>query len=257
MARCPRYAIYYAPAADHRLHDFGSRVLGYDACSGGDVPVLDGLDNTIEGWHDLTRDARKYGFHATLKAPFSLARGQTEAGLRAACTEFAAKARQIPVIVPVIGSIDGFIAVIPAAPVAPLATLARDCVADFDHLRAPLTEDDRNRRNPSALTPRQRDYLDRWGYPYVMDEFRFHMTLTTRLSGERGTAVLDILRERFSRLDLTALTIDRIVLFRQHDAAGRFAIVDQFPMSAAAASDALAPADETADDRPLPRPVQN
>ena len=64
-------------------------------------------------WHDLTEDPRKYGFHATLKAPMSLAPGKTEAGLVAACESFAATPRPIPVIEPVVDSISGFIAVVP------------------------------------------------------------------------------------------------------------------------------------------------
>ena len=248
MSRYPRYAIYYAPAPDHRLHEFGSRVIGYNAFDGRDAPLLDGIEDAVEDWHELTRDPRRYGFHATLKAPFHLARGQTEAGLRAACTEFAGMARRIPTIVPQVGSIDGFVAVIPAAPVEQLAALARDCVADFDHFRAPLTDDDRKRRNASALTPRQRDYLERWGYPYVMDEFRFHMTLTGRLGGDRREAVIDILSRRFSSLDLPELAIDRVVLFRQDDVTSRFSMVEQYPISAAAAPANLLQVEAAVDD---------
>ena len=103
-------------------------------------------------WHDLTEDPRKYGFHATLKAPLSLAPGKTEAELLAACEAFAATPRTIPVIRPVVGSISGFIAVVPAEPPAELERLAADCVQrEFDSFRAPLTPEDRERRNPSPI----------------------------------------------------------------------------------------------------------
>ena len=98
-------------------------------------------------WHDLTRDPRKYGFHATLKAPMTLAPGQTEAELLAACEIFAGTPRPIPVIRPVVDSISGFIAVVPAEPSAELERLAADCVREFDCFRAPLTPEDRARRN--------------------------------------------------------------------------------------------------------------
>ena len=78
------------------------------------------------------------------------------------------------------------------------------------------------RRNPSALTSRQREQLERWGYPYVMEDFRFHMTLTGRLDAGRREPVLTILRDRFSAIGLTTLAIDRIAVFRQNDAASRF-----------------------------------
>ena len=132
---------------------------------------------------------------------------------------------------PVIGSISGFIAVVPAEPSAELTKLAADCVRELDSFRAPLTPEDRARRNPSALTPRQCEYLDRWGYPYVMEEFRFHMTLTGRLDANRREALVTMLRARFSGLGLKTLPIDRIAVSRQDSADARFVILDQFALT--------------------------
>ena len=178
MANYPRYAIYYTAAQGSALDRFGASLLGYDAYGGDDLPFPDGLPSD---WRDLTQDPRKYGFHATLKAPIALADGKAEARLAAACELFADLARPVPVIQPVVDSISGFIAVIPAEPSAELELLAAEATKAFDPFRAPLSPEDRARRNPDKLTPRQRDYLDRWGYPYVFEEFRFHMTLTGRL----------------------------------------------------------------------------
>src|ERR1700712_2703738 len=168
MANYPRYAIYYAPEPASVLDRFGTELLGYDAADGEDLLFPADIIEAAPDWHELTGDPRKYGFNAPLKAPFSLGPDKTEPGLLAACAAFAATPRAIPVIKPVVGAISGFIAVIPAEPPAELIQLAADCVREFDVLRAPLTEADRARRNPSQLTPVQRDYLDRWGYPYVM-----------------------------------------------------------------------------------------
>ena len=99
-------------------------------------------------WRDLTQDPRKYGFHATLKAPIALADGKAEARLAAACELFADLARPVPVIQPVVDSISGFIAVIPAEPSAELELLAADATKAFDPFRAPLSPEDRARRNP-------------------------------------------------------------------------------------------------------------
>jgi putative phosphonate metabolism protein len=228
MAGFPRYAIYYASEPGSDLDRFGAQLLGYDALKGEDVAFPDGVLQQVADWRDLTRDPRKYGFHATLKAPLSLAPGQTEAELLAACASFASAPRPIPAIRPVVDSISGFIAVVPAEPSVELEQLAADCVRAFDCFRAPLTAEHRARRNPSALTERQREYLDRWGYPYVMEEFRFHMTLTGRLAGGRREPILAMLRDRFSALGLQTLSIDRIALFRQHDHESRFRILDQF-----------------------------
>jgi len=228
MAHYPRYAIYYAPAPGSPLDRFGAQHLGYDAYLSEDLSFPAGLP---ADWQELTADPRKYGFHATLKAPMALADGRTEAQLAAACESFAAAARPVPVIAPIVDSISGFIAVIPARPSAELLQLAADATREFDGFRALLTPEDRARRNPEKLTPRQRDYLERWGYPYVMEEFRFHMTLTGRLGAERREAIVAMLRDRFARTGIDTLAIDRIALFRQDDAGSRFRIVGHYGLT--------------------------
>jgi putative phosphonate metabolism protein len=228
MASYPRYAIYYVPQPGGGLDRFGAELLGYDATTGEDMVFPDGILQLAPDWHDLTHDPRKYGFHATLKAPYALAPGRTEAELLVACEAFANTPRPIPVIKPVVGSISGFIAVVPAGPSAELERLAADCVREFDSFRAPLTSEGRARRNPTMLTPRQREYLDRWGYPYVMEDFRFHMTLTGRLNAERRETVLAVLRRRFASLKIATLAIDGIALFRQDGADSRLRTVRYF-----------------------------
>jgi len=229
MANFPRYAIYYAPALGSVLDRFGATLLGYDAHHGADLPFPDGI--VIADWYELTRDPRKYGFHATLKAPMALAEDRREEELVTACSAFAAMPRVIPRIKPVVDALEGFIAVVPSSHSSELEALAADCVRDFDPFRAPLTEQDRARRNPSRLPPRQRDYLDRWGYPYVFEEFRFHMTLTGRLADERRGPIVEMLRQRFAETGVTELAIDRIALFRQNDAGARFQIIGQWPLT--------------------------
>jgi len=232
MATFPRYAIYFVPAPGSDLDIFGGHLLGYDAFTGMDLSFPAGILQMAPNWRDLTEDPRKYGFHATLKAPLSLAPDKTEAELLAACEAFASTPPAIPVITPVVGSISGFVAVIPAEPPAELIRFAADCVSAFDAFRAPLTSEDRARRNPSQLTPRQREQLDRWGYPYVMEDFRFHMTLTGRLDAERHGPILTMLRDSFSAINLKTLAIDRIAVFRQEDAASRFRIINHWKLRA-------------------------
>ncbi|WP_256807347.1 MULTISPECIES: DUF1045 domain-containing protein [unclassified Bradyrhizobium] len=231
MTGFPRYAIYFAADADSALSRFGAELLGYDATTGDELPFPADASHLAPDWRDITADPRKYGFHGTLKAPMALAPDKSEADLMAACAAFAGKARPIPVIRPVVDSISGFIAVIPAVPVDALQELAADCVRDFDSFRVALTSEDRARRKPEKLSERQRDNLDRWGYPYVMEEFRFHMTLTGRLDAERRGPILDMLRARFATLGLDTLAIDRIALFRQDDAKARFRIIGEWALT--------------------------
>jgi putative phosphonate metabolism protein len=233
MALFPRYAIYYASAHGSSLDQFGAELLGYDAWIGAVLPFPESVIEKAPDWRELTEDPRKYGFHGTLKAPMALAKGKTEAGLLAACAAFADQARPIPQIVPVVQAISGFIAVIAEQRSDELERLAANCVRDFDTFRSPLTAEDRVRRNPAKLTSRQCEYLDRWGYPYVMEEFRFHMTLTGRLGETRREDVLTLLRDRFARIGIGELAIDRIALFRQADSDARFEIIGDWQLRAA------------------------
>jgi putative phosphonate metabolism protein len=231
MTGFPRYAIYVAAGADNAMSRFGAELLGYDAYSGDEVSFPQGPLRVAPDWRDITADPRKYGFHGTLKAPMALAPGKTEAELKAACATFASKPRPIPVIRPVVDAISGFIAVIPGEAVDALQQLAADCVRDFDSFRASLTAEDHARRKPERLSERQREFLDRWGYPYVMEEFRFHMTLTGRLDAERRGPILEMLRARFAELKLETLAIDRITLFKQEDAKARFRIIGEWALA--------------------------
>ena len=232
MGNFPRYAIYYASPRASVLDRFGAALLGYDAWTAKDLPFPDELLRMVPDWRELSEDPRKYGFHATLKAPMPLSQGKTEAEIFAACAEFVRTPRAIPIIRLVVTSISGFIAVAPAEPTDELQRLAADCVSAFDGFRAPLTPEDRARRKPDMLSARQREYLDRWGYPYVMEEFRFHMTLTGRLGATRREPILAMLRERFSAIHLDYLAVDRIALFRQEDAQSRFHILKDWELRA-------------------------
>ena len=230
MTDFPRYAIYYAPSAAAPLARFGAELLGYDAFTGRDVAFPAAVVAQFPDWPALTGDPRKYGFHGTLKAPFALAPLHHEAGLIAACDGFAASPRAVPTITPVLQAISGFTAIVPAAPSTELNSLAQDCVEAFDRFRAPMTAKDRARRKPEALTRRQVEQLDRFGYPFVRDDFRFHLTLTGRLPPERSAAVLSMLQARFAAIALTTLRIDRLAIFRQDDASARFRIVHETAM---------------------------
>lgn len=232
MSHNPRYAIYFVPFSDSLLYRFGADILGYDSCTGQHMPFADGIEAAIDGWKDLTANPRKYGFHSTLKAPLSLAIGKTEDELAAAIRTFAQTPRVIPVMRPVVRAISGFIAIVPSEPSPAIQKLADDCVTNFDGFRAPLTEDDRRRRALSALTQRQMAHMDRWGYPYVFDQFRFHMTLTGPLPIERQTSVLAILQKRFYALNLQTVLVDGLALLRQDEMTSNFKVISHWQLKA-------------------------
>ncbi|CAM5762181.1 DUF1045 domain-containing protein [Bosea minatitlanensis] len=225
----PRYAVYYAPAADSALWRFGSAVLGYDALTGEDIPFLvpPGCDPAT--WPALTEEPRRYGFHATLKAPFELAGGRSEEQLRAFARNYAAGLEGVTLAGLSVAALGSFIALIPSEPGEELQHFAFALVQAFEPFRAPLAEADRERRLRSPLTPAQHAYLEAYGYPYVGDAFRFHMTLTGSLPDERVAPVRQAL-ETASAAALPAgpVRLDRFALFRQDDRKSRFRLLDSY-----------------------------
>jgi hypothetical protein len=65
-----------------------------------------------------------------------------------------------------------------------------------------------------------------------MEDFRFHMTLTGRLTPERREPILAALRNSFSALDLQTVAIDRIAVFRQENSVLRFRIINHWKLGA-------------------------
>ncbi|MCX8503686.1 MAG: DUF1045 domain-containing protein [Alphaproteobacteria bacterium] len=221
-----RYAIYYAPEPSTKLWQFGSSVVGYDAVDGTDQAVPAFADSLSGRWHELTSEPRKYGFHATLKAPFHLAQGVDEMALMVAIERFSQTARAAIMEGLEVASIGPFIALRPFGDVAILNALASTIVRHFEPFRAPLSAEDRARRLKSPLTERQTDYLDRFGYPYVHEEFRFHMTLTGPLHADDREATLSVLKSAYQQYGgATQTTIDRICLFKQDTPSSRFRII--------------------------------
>ncbi len=222
-----RYAVYFVPAADSDLFRFGSSVLGYDCYTGDDLACPDDIAVDADAWRILTEEPRRYGFHATLKAPFRLAPSRSEAELVRAFCDFAALAHPIARIAPQVRSLDAFAAIVPGEPCATLVALADRCTVEFDVFRgASMSAPERERRLASGLSKRQIQNLHRWGYPYVFDDFKFHMTLTGRLPVKRRDEVLALLRRSFERrCGDRPIAIDRLGLFKQANAQARFRVL--------------------------------
>lgn len=223
----PRYAIYYAPAVDSPLWRFGSAVLGYDAVTGEDVPFAVPAGCDAASWPELTQEPRRYGFHATLKAPFELASGRSEGQLRAFTYNYASSLDAVPLAGLSVVALGAFIALAPSAESPALQRFALALVQAFEPFRAPLSEADRTRRLTSPLTPAQRAYLEAYGYPYVGDAFRLHMTLTGSLPRDQIMPVRQALAEAYAEaVPAGPVAIDRIALFRQETRDSRFRLLE-------------------------------
>lgn len=223
-----RYAIYYAPAPGSALHEAASAWLGRDAATGAVLaraPEPDLADLDLDA---LTADPRHYGFHATLKAPFGLAEDQAEADLIEALAVFAAgRPAFVADIAP--QGLSAFIAFRLVAPSPAMQALHEDCVRAFELYRAPLSDADIARRRKAALTPDQDARLLAYGYPYVFEDFRFHMTLTGAVRDEALRArIVAALQRRFAPVS-GPHHFDRLSLFRQETRDAPFTILAQAP----------------------------
>lgn len=229
-----RYAIYLAPPPCSALWQFGSRVLGRNAASGLDVEGFAPVGIDPATWRRITMRPRLYGFHATLKAPFHLAEGQTREALEAEIAAFAGSRDTFdlgPLAVTSIadGGGHGFAALTPSSPSPALEQLEADTVRDFDHFRAPLRELDRAKRRPDHLTPRQREALERYGYPFIGPDYRFHMTLSGDIAEVHDIA--DKLADAMANeVGTVRLAVDALVLFEQPDSTANFRIIQRAGM---------------------------
>ena len=218
-----RYAVYFIPDPGTALATLGSTLLGRDSETGRAIPQTHLPGFSSQCLRDLTADARRYGLHATLKAPFFLEQGMTEHELLLAAANFAMNGQNIILPRLELVCIGSFFALVPSEKnteeqkaVKSINILAADAVSFFDSFRATPSEQEIARRNPQKLTERQRTFLAEWGYPYVFDEYRFHITLTDNLrnSGE-AHCMEECLRAYFTPVCNEEIIVSSICVCRQ------------------------------------------
>lgn len=210
-----RVAIYFAPAATSPLWLKAAQWLGRDALTGagygGDIGGI-GRTEILE----KSASARRYAFHATIKSPMQLAPGKSESELAEALTAFAAANGPVAIGKLKLARLDGFLALIPADQPQSLTDFAAHVVEHLEPFRAEVSAEDRAKRNSGGrLSPRQLELLDRYGYPYVMEQFQFHMTLTDRLSDADGDRFEAALRAHFGPLAEADAVLDRLSLYHE------------------------------------------
>ncbi len=229
-----RYAIYFAPHPGNPWWAMLSRWLGYDAATGREVdrlpvPCLD-RDILLR----VTDHPRRYGAHATLKAPFRLAMPHAEADLVCAVDEYAAGQSAFPLPPLRVEQLSNFIALTPSEPDGRINGIADACTTRFDRFRAPLCDAEMARRLLELLDPVSLSLLQQWGYPHVLEKYRFHMSLTGTLDGESQRTVREIRRaahDIFDGLGGQAPDFDAICIFRQASAADRFILTHRAPFA--------------------------
>ena len=209
-----RYSIYYVP--DGPLGKFGASWLGWDIQAREFVPLLHIENNKID-LSKITEEPRKYGFHGTLKAPFRLNSQKTEKELIADFEEFCRNQPSVCSEKLVLTIIGNFIALAPAKQSERISQLAQNCVTFFDHYRAPLNKKELARKQKKTLTSYQQEMLSRWGYPYVFKDFKFHLTLTGKISKTVADELMSFLARKINPVLEDRFRIRELVLARQEE----------------------------------------
>ena len=226
-----RHAAYFAPAPNSLAWDLGAQWLGRCARSGLPLPqpmLADIEPNTLAR---LTKPPRRYGWHATLKAPFALAESAKPVQLQAAFAQVAS-AVENPITLEVeVAQVGDFLALVPLRRSEALHALADACVRQLQPFAAPLPDTELARRRHGGLNPRQEQMLLQWGYPHVMQDFQFHMTLTGALdgvpAGQRSVLAAHA-RQWFSPLLSQGLHIDALSWFVEEAPGGDFRWQERF-----------------------------
>ncbi len=228
-----RYAVYYTPERSSELARFANAWLDDEPGKnvfGDEVPWSGLIDPDYR--RSITSAPRIYGFHATLKPPFFLTGGMQLADLETAVADFAAERPRLTLPRLQLTSLGDFLVLTAAAPTPELDALAADAVCCLDAFRKAASDEELALRRGVGLTERQEELLMDWGYPYVMEEFRFHMTLSTRLDETGQSRLLSILKPILAPMIEQPLTIEAVSLVEQPEPGARFIERGRFPLLA-------------------------
>ncbi len=214
-----RYAVYFVPSDDSMLGEFGAHVLQRTRCQD-DHPIR----------LNVTKKAAHYGFHSTFKAPMELANGFTEQALLDAVQAYTRSKKRVPLTGLRPNIVNGFHALtLPHSP--DVNAFAADVMRTFEPFRAPLNDADRQRRKPETLSERGRKYLETYGYPHVLEEFHFHMTLSNRIeNAEESHSYHQWLSELFETRVTQTPWLDQLAVFWQPDRNTAFTRIGEFPV---------------------------
>jgi putative phosphonate metabolism protein len=217
--RAHRYAAYFAPAIGSAWCEAGNRWLGRCAANNQTwpQPVFEGLPVGLQ--FKLTSAPRRYGWHATLAAPFTLLPQIEESTLREGLQTLCRAWEPFDMPALEVALLDDFLALVPAQPSPALHAVAAACVTGLHAFSEPLSLSELQRRRAAGLTPEEDALLVRWGYPYVLDRFRFHMSLTGSLRDTEPRVVETLraaARQHFAPLlAATPLRFEAISLFAE------------------------------------------
>jgi putative phosphonate metabolism protein len=212
----PRYAIYFAPARLTPWWNLGARWLGRDEFSNTALASTEFFNINADEHLAITTEPRRYGFHATLKAPFRLRPDTTLQELLNRTQTLASQLEALPLGPMRVQSLGKFVALTPTDPSSELQALAADCVVALDDLRAPLSPEDLARRRVAELDTREMELLNCYGYPYVLERFRFHLSLTGPVDATCRQRAIQAVEAQIDQLNTASpLVLDRLCVFEE------------------------------------------
>ena len=167
---------------------------------------------------------------AMMAGRYTYSNGRGEPALLAALAAFAEETAPFDIPSVAVEQIGPFFALVPQSPHQPLQQFAARVVESFEPFRAPLSETDIQRRKPDSLPPQQRENLMRWGYPYVFDEFRFHMTLTGPLLARDFPRIEQGLKAHFDPVLAEPVMVTNLALFVETERGAPFTVHSLHPL---------------------------
>lgn len=220
-----RVAIYYTPATDDPLVRTAANWLGRDAFSDTATRLPD------PQWDQWVSEPRRYGFHATLKAPFRILPGRTLDDLESALASLAGRLQPVALGKLKLSWIGRFLALTAPEAGPELSLLETEVRESLEPFRAALTDAEIARRRPETLTPSQRSNLLTWGYPHVGEDFRFHMTLSNGLNDADARVGLESrAQQAFSPHLASSRSLDALAIFVEDAPGAPFRVHNRLPL---------------------------
>ncbi|WP_380057385.1 DUF1045 domain-containing protein [Falsihalocynthiibacter sp. SS001] len=221
-----RFGIYMTPEVES-FAELGASWLGWDLAEGSAVDFPAHMAETL---CVTTMVPRKYGFHGTIKPPFHLADGTTYDALVIEALRLCATLKPVTIEGLQVEQIGNFLALVPSGNLAPLADLAAAVLQELDVFRAPPSDDELSRRRKANLTPLQETNLKNWGYPYVLEAFKFHITLTGPIEPDQTSTLISMAQSHFADHLERPITIEALTLVGEAGD-GRFHALHRMPLS--------------------------
>jgi hypothetical protein len=210
--RFQRYAIYWTPIPDSPAAQFAALWFG-------GIEIF-GLAPDLAG--RAIKSPAAYGLHATLKAPFRLRDDVEPEALQEALDGFCEK-RRPPAAAPLTpGHFQRYVTLVLKDRKAEIDWLAEECVTHFDRYRAALNDEDRSRREIDGMSVRQAAFLEQFGYPYVLSEFRFHISIAGPLVRAELDEVAQALAPHLRSVMAEPLLIEDLTLLGEPQGGGTF-----------------------------------